>query len=75
MKWRKKAAASKRGSVPSVSLKEIEGYIDLGMVPEVLRGIRQILRNSLQTAAGFNTAVGGLLVHGERLKRWTPHAI
>jgi len=50
---------------------EIRGYIDLGMQREVLGLARRFLKRDPLEPEAFNAALDGLLVHGDRLKRWT----
>jgi len=64
-------AAELEGPSEDLFSLEIRGYIDLGMEREVFSLARRFLERDPLEPEAFNAALDGLLVHGDRLKRWS----
>ena len=53
--------------------REMRGYVDLGMHTEALRLVRKFLRRDPIEPEAFEAALDGLMVSGDRFRRWARH--
>ena len=64
-------ASQRKGPSKDRFSEEIRGYIELGMQREALGLARRFLKRDPLEPEAFNAALDGLLVQGDRLKRWS----